>query len=425
MKNIILKTSILASLLFSPLFFSQTAFADYTGDISINSKDIRFSTDEFLEGKSIRIYATTENPSNKDLLGAVRFFDNGNQIKGDQAISIFRHKTDDVFIDWTPSIEGNHKISVKLYPWEPEIDDPSNNWIVSDIYVVKDTDRDGIPDSRDPDIDGDGVPNEKDAFPLEPKESVDTDHDGIGDNADTDDDNDGIPDTLDAFPLDPNESVDTDKDGIGDNKDTDDDNDGIPDLQEIQQGTDPLQADTDGDKANDKQDAFPLNPKEWVDTDHDGIGNNADPDDDNDGLTDAQDPFPLNKAPVVKLKNENTKINLLSENTFDASPSRDDDGEITSYTWQIDNGGKMEGNSINYIFSTLGKHMVRLTVKDNSGEFSSKDFEITVLNTQLYQELAATLLSILLATLIFLKYIKPREKSQNINNENSDTSQIQ
>ncbi len=36
-------------------------------------------------------------------------------------------------------------------------------------------------------------------------------------------------------------------------------------------------------------DAFPLDAKEWRDTDGDGIGDNADPDDDNDGFTDAQE----------------------------------------------------------------------------------------------------------------------------------------
>lgn len=50
----------------------------------------------------------------------------------------------------------------------------------------KDTDGDGIPDKDDPDDDNDGVVDEKDAFPLDPKESGDIDGDGIGDNADTD-----------------------------------------------------------------------------------------------------------------------------------------------------------------------------------------------------------------------------------------------
>ena len=67
-----------------------------------------------------------------------------------------------------------------------------------------------------------------------------------------DSDGDGVPDEDDAFPNDPNESVDTDGDGIGNNADTDDDNDGIPDDYEIANGLDPLNpadaaADADGD----------------------------------------------------------------------------------------------------------------------------------------------------------------------------------
>ena len=47
-----------------------------------------------------------------------------------------------------------------------------------------------------------------------------------------------------------------------------------------------LLADRDGDGVTDDQDAFPDNANEWLDTDHDGIGNNADTDDDGDGMPD-------------------------------------------------------------------------------------------------------------------------------------------
>jgi len=49
---------------------------------------------------------------------------------------------------------------------------------------------------------------------------------------DPDTDGDGVPDSEDDFPNDPNEQVDSDRDGIGDNADTDDDNDGIPDSSD-------------------------------------------------------------------------------------------------------------------------------------------------------------------------------------------------
>lgn len=84
-------------------------------------------------------------------------------------------------------------------------------------------------------------------------------------------DQDGVADLIDAFPDDASESVDTDHDGIGDNADTDDDNDGAPD----------------------DSDAFPTNHSEWSDSDSDGIGDNADLDDDNDGYEDTVDAFPV------------------------------------------------------------------------------------------------------------------------------------
>ncbi|WP_440875651.1 hypothetical protein [Thalassotalea sp. PLHSN55] len=84
-----------------------------------------------------------------------------------------------------------------------------------------------------------------------------------------DSDGDGVADELDAFPSDPTETVDTDNDGIGNNADPDDDNDG----------------------RKDELDAFPLDPTEKFDFDGDGIGNKADNDDDNDGVLDKDDAF--------------------------------------------------------------------------------------------------------------------------------------
>ena len=69
-----------------------------------------------------------------------------------------------------------------------------------------------------------------------------------------DDDGDGASDSEDAFSLDFSESLDTDGDGVGNNADSDDDGDGYGDTEDL----------------------FPLDPTEWFDSDGDGIGDNSD-----------------------------------------------------------------------------------------------------------------------------------------------------
>ena len=90
-------------------------------------------------------------------------------------------------------------------------------------------------------------------------------------DVDEDSDGDGVLDLDDDVPLDASETVDTDDDGVGNNADTDDDNDGVSDAD----------------------DAFPLDANESVDTDGDGVGDNEDTDDDNDGVSDTDDACPL------------------------------------------------------------------------------------------------------------------------------------
>ena len=131
------------------------------------------------------------------------------------------------------------------------------------------------------------------ALLITPESPPDIDQDGKPNDEDLDDDNDGVPDTLDAFPLEPNEWADVDGDLIGDNFDADDNADGkgddlnqngIPDYQE---------KDWDGDGVPNSGalpwDAFPRNPREWMDTDGDGIGDNSDLDDDGDGYSDIEE----------------------------------------------------------------------------------------------------------------------------------------
>ena len=122
----------------------------------------------------------------------------------------------------------------------------------------------------DNDDDNDGILDESDMCPRGREGWTSTplydwDSDGCHDwFEDYDDDGDGVSDSDDVFPLDYQEWLDTDGDGIGNNADPDD----------------------DGDSCVDAIDVFPLNSGECYDTDLDGIGNNADTDADGDGSSD-------------------------------------------------------------------------------------------------------------------------------------------
>jgi hypothetical protein len=66
-----------------------------------------------------------------------------------------------------------------------------------------------------------------------------------------DSDGDGVPDDRDDFPYDGDEYLDTDGDGEGNNADTDDDNDGMPDDWELAYGLNPLIDDAGDDPDGD------------------------------------------------------------------------------------------------------------------------------------------------------------------------------
>ena len=55
-------------------------------------------------------------------------------------------------------------------------------------------------------------------------------------------------------------------------------------------------SDSDADGVSNSIDPFPTDASEWLDTDEDGIGNNADMDDDGDGIGDSYDSFPLDST---------------------------------------------------------------------------------------------------------------------------------
>jgi hypothetical protein len=80
----------------------------------------------------------------------------------------------------------------------------------------------------------------------------------------------------DKFPFDPLEQIDSDSDGIGNNADIDDDNDGVIDVADAFPLDDSEALDTDGDGVGDNADIFPNDASETVDSDIDGVGDNSD-----------------------------------------------------------------------------------------------------------------------------------------------------
>ena len=161
-----------------------------------------------------------------------------------------------------------------------------------------------------------------------------------------DTDGDGIADIYDTFPNDAKESIDTDNDGIGNNADTDDDNDGV----------------------DDNQDAFPLDVNESIDTDNDGIGNNADTDDDNDGILD-----------TIEITNGTNPLNVDSDNdgvddNQDAFPldvnesiDTDNDGIGNNTDTDDDNDGILDIDEIKYGLNPL-------SALDAQADFDSDGF---------------------------------------------------
>lgn len=379
--------------------------AQVSGDLTLENDDVTFSQIPFIEKKPIRIYAKIHNTGIEENSGNVKFIlkEKGEQIGTDQSISVVRQKDDDVFVDWIPT-PGNHTLIVTIEPWIVENDNPTNNRTEKSIFVDYDTDGDGIGNQTDLDDDNDGVVDTKDAFPLNPNESIDTDKDGIGNFSDPDDDNDGVLDVNDTFPLNPDESVDTDKDGIGNNQDTDDDNEGLSDQEEKKIGTNPLVADSDGDSYSDKKDQFPLDKKEWEDFDNDKIGDNKDSDDDNDGLSDQDDPNDHNVGPTPRIVDQNKFIMLKEKTFFDASPSYDKDGYIKDFTWEI-NGKKIgKGMILAYNLEKSGIYKVGLTTIDDKGESRKVSSEIRVVNAYMISAGIITVFVLLLAIILILRY---------------------
>lgn len=383
----------------------------FAGDLVLSASNVHFSTNNFTEGKSIRIYASVVNASEKDLLGVVKFFDNNELIKSDQPISALANKEDAVFIDWTPNT-GKHDIKIILVPFNNAEDNPANNIVEKEITVLADTDRDGLANINDADDDNDGVKDAEDAFPLDRTESLDSDGDRIGNNKDDDDDNDGVKDNDDALPLDATETLDTDHDGIGNNADTDDDGDGLTDEEEAKKGTASLKPDTDGDSVNDKEDAYPLDPTQARDFDKDGVSDSKDNDADNDGIPKNLDVNDTNLGPEIIITTDKKKpekiISPGETLKFETTTSVDSDGQIETAEWEIE-GKKTSGPILETRFAKPGFHKIKIKLTDDKNESREKVFTVLVAPIWMpWATITAILLIFILAIFLIFSYSKRR-----------------
>ena len=130
-------------------------------------------------------------------------------------------------------------------------------------------------------------------------------------------------------------------------------------------GAFPGAPDSDNDGWPDIVDAFPFDPAEWLDTDHDHIGNNEDLDDDNDGLPDIIDPWPLDprnipeptplppnfRFPPAPLEFMNDNQDALARVVVFKEPPLGFEPSVRLLDFPLNGGGVT-------VFDPAGKHLV-------------------------------------------------------------------
>lgn len=379
-----------------------------TGDLAIAADSLRFSRSPLIEGKKVRVYATTKNNGNDDLYGTIKFINRteSKQIGNDQAISAIAGKTDDVFVDWVPNA-GTFTIAAEIYPWDKSGDSKANNTTTIEVTVLKDTDRDGVPDTSD-------------SFPTNRTEWRDTDHDGAGDNIEK-------------------------KDGTNP-QNPDSDGDRLNDGDEINTyHTDPLKKDTDNDLLSDYDEIViyhsdPLDPNSPNPTPINAAisvggtsgggngntgggangnggggtgGNTSSGNGASAGTITANAVAPNPNAPTADLTHTPRLIPINEEIKLDATPSTAKDGKITHVVWTIDKTKKIEGIRQAIRLIDPGVHEIELSVTDNHGNTETKNWKLYVSTSVLFSENNTLIAIIGLALITGLYYsVKALKKKQ-------------
>jgi PKD repeat protein len=84
----------------------------------------------------------------------------------------------------------------------------------------------------------------------------------------------------------------------------------------------------------------------------------------------------VNKPPIASFTS--TPVQETLEVVFDASPSSDPDGTLTSYSWDFGDQSTGTGKTVKHTFAKAGNYGVALTVKDNSDAMSTKTTNVVV-----------------------------------------------
>ncbi|MEK7273646.1 MAG: VCBS repeat-containing protein [Candidatus Desantisbacteria bacterium] len=183
-------------------------------------------------------------------------------------------------------------------------------------------------------------------------------------------DGDKVLNITDAFPYDPHETIDTDHNGIGDNASSDDDGDGWSDKAEQIEGTNPLD-----------KDSIP------IDTDKDGIGNISDLDDDGDRWNDA-----IELSDGTDIKDSNSKpigwIYEAEDLSGEIGTKAKDASALNGWSW-----GKVNKNDKGYLVcgtvsdQPVGNYEVRFRLRTDNNIDTQWIAQIEVLdNNRLFRK---------------------------------------
>lgn len=85
-----------------------------------------------------------------------------------------------------------------------------------------------------------------------------------------------------------------------------------------------------------------------------------------------------NQAPIAAFNFSPSSPKVDEDVVFDASNSKDSDGQIIEYLWNFGDGAEDEGPLVIHSYSAAGRYLVKLTVKDDKNQTSSVEKALQV-----------------------------------------------